>query len=185
MLESVANKRRYLTTSTLFPDPHSLLVGVIMKKANIVAAIIGMGFSSAVFIVTLGFRKFKNVPIGPEFFPRWLAIGLFACSAVLLVQALRTKSADDRPAPTLSIFDKGMQRLLAGAAVIVLYAFLWNSLGFIIATPLGVFALMFLLGLRRYRVMIAFSLGAMIVIFCSFRYLLGIDMPLGFLYGFV
>ena len=157
----------------------------IMKKANIVAAIIGMGLSAAVFIVTLGFRKFRNVPVGPEFFPRWLAIGLFICSAALLIQALRTKRADDSPAPTLSLFDKGMQRLLIGVAIIALYAFLWNSLGFIIATPLGLFALMFLLGLRRYRVMIAFSFGAMIVIFCAFRYLLGIDMPLGILYGLI
>ena len=154
-----------------------------MKKANIVAALVGMGLSAAVFIATLGFRKFRNVPIGPEFFPRWLAIGLFVCSVALLIQALRTRREDDGPAPTLSIFDKGIQRLLAGLGIIALYAFLWDSLGFIIATPLGLFGLMFLLGLRRYRVMIAFSFGAMIVIFCAFRYLLGIDMPLGFLYG--
>ena len=156
-----------------------------MKKANIVAAIIGMGFSVGVFIVTLGFRKFRNVPVGPEFFPRWLAIGLFICSAVLLVQAIKTKPANDASAPTLSLFDKGMQRLLIGIAIIVVYAFSWNFLGFIIATPFGIFALMFLLGLRRYPVMIAFSFGAMIVIFCAFRYLLGIDMPLGILYGII
>ena len=156
-----------------------------MKKANIIAGIIGMGFSSAVYIATLGFRKFKNVPIGPEFFPRWLAIGLFICSAVLLVQAIRAKSADNSPAPTLSFFDKGIQRLLIGVGIIVVYAVSWNFLGFIIATPLGLFALMFLLGLRRYPVMIVFSLGAMIVIFCAFRYLLGIDMPLGILYGLI
>ena len=154
-----------------------------MKKANIIAAIIGLGFSSAVYIATLGFKKFKNVPIGPEFFPRWLAIGLFICSAALLVQAIKAKPSGGRPAPTLSIFDRGMRRLLAGVAIIVVYALSWNFLGFIVATPLGLFALMFLLGLRRYRVMAAFSLGAMIVIFCAFRYLLGIDMPLGFLYG--
>lgn len=161
-----------------------------MKKANIVAAIIGMGLSVVVYTITLGFKQFKNVPIGPEFFPRWLAIGLFICSAVLLVQAIRVKPAapksplaDDRPAPTLSVFDKGIQRLLIGVAIIVVYAFSWNLLGFVIATPLGLFALMFLLGLRRYAVMITFSLGAMLVIFCAFRYLLGIDMPLGFLYG--
>jgi len=156
-----------------------------VKKANIIAGIIGMGFSCAVYIVTLGFRKFKNVPIGPEFFPRWLAIGLFICSAVLLVQAIRGKSADDHPAPTLSLFDKGIQRLLIGVGIIVVYAISWNFLGFIIATPLALFAIMFLLGLRRYWAMIAFSLGAMIVIFCAFRYLLGIDMPLGILYGLI
>ena len=156
-----------------------------MKKANIVAAIIGMGFSVGVFIVTLGFRKFRNVPVGPEFFPRWLAIGLFACSVALLVQALKTKPASDKPAPTLSLFDKGMQRLLIGLAVVLIYAFSWNFIGFIIATPFGIFALMFVLGLRKYPAMIAFSFGAMIVIFCAFRYLLGIDMPLGILYGII
>jgi putative tricarboxylic transport membrane protein len=156
-----------------------------VKKANIIAAIIGMGFSSAVYIATLGFRKFRNVPIGPEFFPRWLAIALFICSAALLIQAIRVKPAGDRPAPTLGFFDKGIQRLLIGVGIIVVYAVSWNFLGFVIATPLGLFAFMFLLGLRRYRVMVAFSLGAMIVIFCAFRYLLGIDMPLGVLYGLI
>lgn len=78
-----------------------------------------------------------------------------------------------------------MQRLLIGAGIFVVYAVSWNFLGFIIATPLGLFAFMFLLGLRRYWVMIAFSLGAMIVIFCAFRYLLGIDMSLGILYGLI
>ena len=168
-----------------------------MKKANITAAIIGIGFSACIYIATLSFKKFKNVPIGPEFFPRWLAIGLFICSAVLLFQAIKTKPAEakpgteggppapNNPAPTLSLFDKGMQRLLFGLAIIIVYAISWNFLGFIIATPLGLFALMFLLGLRRYKVMVAFSLGAMIVIFCAFRYLLGIDMPLGFLYGII
>ncbi|MDR0386874.1 MAG: tripartite tricarboxylate transporter TctB family protein [Treponema sp.] len=154
-----------------------------MKKANIAAAVIGMGFSSAAFIVTLGFKKFKNVPIGPEFFPRWLAIGLFVCSGVLLIQALRVKPGHDEPAPTLSPLDRGMRRLLIGAAIIVVYAVSWNFLGFLVATPLGIFALMFLLGLRRYRVMIIFSLSAMLVIFCAFRYLLGINMPMGLLDG--
>jgi putative tricarboxylic transport membrane protein len=156
-----------------------------MKAANIIAAITGMAVSSAMFIVTLGFKKFRNVPVGPEFFPRWLAVGLFICSVVLFVQALKIKPADDKGSPTLSFFDRGMQRLLVGAAIIVIYAASWNFLGFIIATPLAIFAIMFLLGLRRYRVMIIFSLGAVIVIFCAFRYLLGIDMPIGFLDGII
>ena len=148
-----------------------------------IAAIIGMGFSSITFIITLGFKKFKNVPVGPEFFPRWLSIGLFVCSVALLVQALKTKRAGDKAAPTLSLRDRGMQRLLVGAAIIVVYAACWNLLGFLLVSPLALFALMFLLGLRRYRVMVIFSLSAVIVIFCAFRYLLGIDMPMGFLDG--
>jgi putative tricarboxylic transport membrane protein len=154
-----------------------------MKKANVIAAIMGMGFGATMFAITLGFKKFKNVPVGPEFFPRWLAVGLFICSLTLLVQAFMIKPADNKPAPTLSLFDRGMQRLLVGAVLVVVYAACWNLLGFILATPVALFALMFLLGLRRYRVMVVFSLGAVVVIFCAFRYLLGIDMPMGFLDG--
>jgi putative tricarboxylic transport membrane protein len=152
-----------------------------MKKANVIAAIMGMAFSSTMFIITLGFKKFKNVPVGPEFFPRWLSVGLFICSLALLVQAFKTNPADSKPAPTLSVFDRGMQRLFIGTAIIVLYAVSWNFLGFLLATPLALFGLMFLLGLRRYRAMAVFSLCAVVVIFCAFRYLLGIDMPMGFL----
>lgn len=154
-----------------------------MKKANIIAAIIGMGFSFAVFVITLSFKQFKNVPVGPEFFPRWLAIGLFIFSGTLLVQALKVKPAEDYPAPTLSLFDKGMLRLLSGVAIIVVYAISWNFLGFIIATPLALLGLMALLGLRKFPMMLIFSLCVMVVVFCAFRYLLGIDMPLGFLDG--
>jgi putative tricarboxylic transport membrane protein len=153
-----------------------------MKKANIAAAIAGMGVSAAAFIVTLGFKQFKNVPVGPEFFPRWMAAGLFVCSLGLLVQSVKAKSSGG-PSPTLSPFDQGMRRLLIGAAIIVVYGISWDFLGFIAATPPGLFALMALLGLRNLRKMIIFSLSAMIVIFCAFRYLLGINMPMGFLEG--
>jgi putative tricarboxylic transport membrane protein len=153
-----------------------------VKKANIAAAIAGMGVSAAAFIITLGFKQFKNVPVGPEFFPRWMAVGLFVCSLALLLRSVKAQSGGG-PSPTLSLFDRGMQRLFIGAAIIVVYGISWNFMGFIIATPLGLFALMALLGLRSFRQMIVFSLSATVVIFCAFRYLLGINMPMGFLEG--
>lgn len=154
-----------------------------MKKANIVCAVAGMLLSLFAFIKTFGFKQFQNIPIGPEFFPRYLAAGLFLCSAALLLQALSTNPAKDRPAPTICPRDKGIQRLLAGLLIILVYALLWEVLGFIIVTPPALFALMFLLGLRRYVLMGVFSLGTMVVVFGAFRMFLGIDMPLGILYG--
>ena len=154
-----------------------------MRKANIVGAVMGMGFSAAAFIMTLGFKKFKNVPVGPEFFPRWMAIGLFICSAALLIQALLVKPAGDKPAPTLSLRDKGMQRLLMGVAIVVIYALCWEILGFLIATPLAAFGLVFLLGYRKFPVMIIFSLGAAAVVYSTFHFFLGVDMPMGVLRG--
>ena len=140
-----------------------------------------MLFSAVAFIMTLSFRQFQNVPVGPEFFPRYLAAGLFICCLVLFLQQFRYR--DKRPAPVISLRDKGMQRLLKGGAIILVYALLWEVLGFVIVTPLAVFALMFLLGMRKYPAMIIFSLAAMLVIFSAFRFFLGVDMPLGLLDG--
>ena len=152
-----------------------------MKTANIICGLVGMAFSATAFIVTFSFRQFKNVPIGPEFFPRYLATGLFICSAVLFIQAFLTDPKKDKKAPTISPLDKGMQRLFAGIAIIVAYALCWEFLGFIIATPLAMAGMMLLLGYRRYLMMVIFSLGTTLVIFGAFRVFLNVDMPLGLL----
>jgi putative tricarboxylic transport membrane protein len=140
-----------------------------------------MAFSAAAFIKTLSFRQFKNVPIGPEFFPRYLAAGLFICSAILVIQALIINPEKNKKAPTISPLDKGMQRLFAGIAIIVAYAFCWEPVGFIISTPLAMAGMMLLLGYRRYLMMVIFSLGTTAVIFGAFRFFLSVDMPMGLL----
>ncbi|GMO41958.1 MAG: hypothetical protein Pg6C_03100 [Treponemataceae bacterium] len=150
------------------------------KTTDMVCALIGMLFSGGAFTMTLFFKKFKNVPVGPEFFPRWLAVGLFICSAALFVQAVRRPAQTDNQTPAVNP-RQGIQRLLIGMVIIALYAISWEPVGFLITTPLVLFALMFLLGLRRYPVMAGFALGAAGVIFCAFKFLLGIDMPLGVL----
>ena len=152
-----------------------------MKKANIVSGIIGMAFSSFAFIQTLSFRQFLNVPVGPEFFPRRLAVGLFICSTVLVLQSLLKKTTNDKPAPTISPLDKNMQRLLLGIAIIIIYALCLEPVGFIIITPLAMFAIMLLLGFRKYLFMALFALAATAIVFSVFSYVLNITLPLGLL----
>ena len=151
-----------------------------MKKANIVAAIIGMLFALAAFLKTLTFKKFTNVPVGPEFFPQILAIALFICCLILFITSILKKD-DKEKAPTISPLNKDMQKLLAGLLVIVVYALLWEVIGFIIATPIAVFVMIFILGRRNYLTMAIVSVAATVVIFCAFKFLLKIEMPMGFL----
>ncbi|QTQ11383.1 tripartite tricarboxylate transporter TctB family protein [Treponema parvum] len=151
-----------------------------MRIANIIAAVIGMFLSATAFIITLSFKHFKNVPIGPEFFPRWLSTGLFICCAVLLIQNIVDKN-NKTPAMTLSLKDKGMQRMLIGLAIIIVAAALWYVTGFIITTPFVLFAFMVLLGKREWKTMVVFSIVSTAVIFLAFKFLLGIDMPMGLL----
>ena len=152
-----------------------------MRKANFFCALVGMAVSGTAFFMTLGFKKFKNVPVEPAFFPRILTIGLFISSLILLIQAITADPKKDKKSPTISPMDKGMRRLFAGIAIIVVYALLWEPLGFIISTPLAMAGMMFLLGYRNYLKMVTFSLGTMIVVFGAFKFFLTVDMPLGVL----
>jgi putative tricarboxylic transport membrane protein len=156
-----------------------------VKKANIVCGLIGMAFSATAFVQTLSFRQFRNVPIGPDFVPRYLAGALFICSLVLFIQSIVLKPKSAEKAPTLSLFDKGMQRLLIGIVIIVVYALCWEILGFLIITPFAMAAVMLLLGMRKPLTMVLFSVGTTVVVYGAFRYILSIDIPLGVLRGLI
>ena len=88
-----------------------------MKKSNIVCALIGMIVSGFAFGYTFTFKKFKNVAVGPEFFPRALAVLLFACCLVLLVQnliPLLKGVSDTKENPTLSLRNPGIHQSQIG-----------------------------------------------------------------------
>ena len=151
-----------------------------MRKANIIAGGIGMLVSALAFVKTFSFKQFKNVPVGPEFFPRALAISLFICCLALVIQNVLDKSNTEK-APTLSLKNKDIQRMLIGLAIILVTAFLWSILGFLIVTPFTIFGLMFVLGKREWIKMAIISVAVTVVVFLAFRFLLGIEMPMGFL----
>ena len=152
-----------------------------MKKANIISAFIGMFVSATAFRYTFTFKQFKNVPVGPEFFPRVLAVALFIFCVLLLLTNLRDTEANKKTVPTMSLKNRGMQKALAGLAIVTAYAFLWEVLGFLIITPIAIFSMTLLLGKRSYIKMIIISVGATAIVFIAFKHLLGIQMPLGFM----
>ena len=152
-----------------------------MKKVNIISAVIGMIVSAAAFGYTFTFKQFKNVPVGPEFFPRVLATALFIFCALLLLTNLKTSESNKKSAPTMSLKNRGMQKALAGLAIVVIYALLWEVLGFLIITPIAIFLMTLLLGKREYIKMTVIAIGASAIVFIAFKYLLGIQMPLGFM----
>ena len=137
--------------------------------------------SAAAFGYTFTFKQFKNVPVGPEFFPRVLATALFIFCALLLLTNLKTSESNKKSAPTMSLKNRDMQKALAGLAIVVIYALLWEVLGFLIITPIAIFLMTLLLGKREYIKMTVIAIGASAIVFIAFKYLLGIQMPLGFM----
>ncbi len=150
-----------------------------MKKANLIAAVIGMVFSLVCFVDTFSFKQFKNVPVGPEVFPRILAVGLFICCLALFLLNLRDTEENSQPAPTLSLKDPYILKAIFATLVIVVYALLWEPVGFLFISPFALFVLTYLMGKRDWKMMIVVSILMPIVTWAIFRYLLGITLPMG------
>lgn len=139
------------------------------------------------------FYQLPGVP-GPTTFPRLLGI-VFALAGLWLLispkelsrgkkegaDAAETPSPGRRPAAA-----GGVLRRLAASwhfytlwAVILAYLWVMPNLGFPLATFLLLAVFVFLLGERRWPVVLALSLTATVLIYVSFKMGLSVRLPLG------
>lgn len=149
-----------------------------MAFANILGALAFIAVAAYAFVQSLAFKQFKNVPVGPEVFPRMMAAALAISCAALLIQSLRGK-AQGKAAPTLSLKSRGMRRMLLCAGVVAALIALWNVAGFWILGPLSMFAVMWLMDMREYKTMAIVSLAVVLVVWLLFWKVLNISLPLG------
>lgn len=153
-----------------------------MKRADIIAGILGISLCFLIFYITSGFPEDQVVRIGPAFFPRLLAVGLGIFSAILLLSACIRKHAETHEG--FSIKDRGVQRGIISVGATVIYCLLFDYLGFITCTIIYLIFLMLLLKDRKYLQIASTSITATIAVFFIFKVLLNITLPMGSLYGF-
>lgn len=153
-----------------------------MKRADIIAGILGLALCFLVFYLTASFPEDQVVSVGPAFFPRLLAAGLGIFSAILLLTACTRKHIETHSA--FSFKDPGIQRGIISVAATVVYCLFFEYLGFITCSIIYLIFLMLLLKDRRYVQIAITSILTTIAIFFIFNVLLDITLPMGTLYGF-
>ena len=119
-----------------------------MKKANIVFGIIGLLLSAYVWISSADFPYDKIMILGPEFFPRVMAVAMAIASAGLLVQTFVSGAVGD--GKSISLKNPGIRRALIVFVAAVVYAALLPILGFIIDSLLFMMFMMYMLQFRSY-----------------------------------
>lgn len=149
-----------------------------VRFSDIICASVGVLLGAAAIEMTTHFKQFTNVPVGPEVFPRIMATGLILCSLALLLQAALRKAASES-APTLSLRDRGIQRMLIAAVLIVAFFLLWETVGFLILAPITLFLLMLDMDFRKFGRMALLSLGISVAVWLLFWQVLVIELPLG------
>ena len=118
-------------------------------------------------------RGFASDLLGPTFFPRLLAAALAVLATTLIVRAASGRS-DPAPLPAIRV------RLFWSTLGLTLaYVLLLPRLGFLIATPLLLGAVIWLLGLRRWATLAGAAVGFTLALYLVFARALHVLLPLG------
>jgi putative tricarboxylic transport membrane protein len=123
-------------------------------------------------------------PSGPRFFPLVVSVGLLVFGMLFLISTTlrRDRFLGEKAAVEGAATDWPTTGLVA--AILVVYAFLLDPLGYIVATALLFPAAAYVLGSRgRRKVLRNLAIGVVlgVVVFFSFTELLGVRLPDGLL----
>lgn len=146
-----------------------------MRKADIITGIFLMILAAGVMIEagTYARRGVQIEYFGPAFFPRILATALILCAGLLIVNAVRRRNLR-----RVEFIDGvGFHRLAVALAVGIVYWMAIDNTGFLIGTPIFLFALMTVLGARSWPQRIITSLVAPVALWALFEYFLVISLP--------
>ena len=115
------------------------------------------------FFAARGLPSGRDEP-GPVFFPTLLSFVLLVLALVIMVREWRSRSGEARPRSLLII------------GITVLYAVVFSSIGFALATALYGGAVTLVLGRRGWGVLM-FSAAATVSIYFIFGLVLGVPLP--------
>lgn len=147
-----------------------------MKRADALGGLALLVFAALYYQQSFSIvRGFASDRLGPAFFPRLLAIVLAVLAITLIVRAARGRS-DAAPLPPVRGGLLAATTLLTAAYVVVL-----PFAGFLLATPVLLAALIWLLGIRRWPQLLGVAVGIAIVLYLAFDRGLHVLLPRGML----
>lgn len=145
------------------------------KAGDLAVTLLLLVFAVVMFVLTLDFPApgQPNDP-GTAAFPRMIAVAL---GALALTRLLRPGQTEPLP--------RGGAALRVGGilALLVVYAALFEALGFVIATMLFLLGAMLLAGIKQVPYLILVPVGVSLVLFYLFSELLEVSLPRGFVEG--
>ena len=162
----------------------------MQAKKDIQAGVVLLLFSIILYFVLIpNFVESEGGLSGlsPQFFPNLsaIALGLFSAALIVLkiIELIKSRTQkrkkDDRPNDDTmdNQLPQDRFRPYLAAAILSGYFFLFDKLGFLIATPICLTALMLLFGLRKIFTIIITCVVVTTTLFVLFEY--GLKVPLG------
>lgn len=129
-------------------------------KSNIITGALLFALSAILYYLIpsqITMIKTKRLSMSPAFYPRGVIIAmallslLFAVSSFLQAQKIGSEKKDKMSDRESHFFGENFFRTLITMAILLAYIYLVEFLGFLIATPVALGALMYHMGTRRIR----------------------------------
>lgn len=146
---------------------------------------IGLGFvvfgAYMFYLSTTWPANYSSDPAGPSAIPKILCVGLMILGAILAVGGFGVKVKSEKPMVTKD------ELVLTGCltAACILYIVILPIIGYLLATPLLLAAILWLVGTKKPKTLILVSVIGTIVLFLLFYSLLQVNLPLGFMKRFI
>lgn len=122
----------------------------------------------------------ENVVVSPAFFPRMVAVLMIIMNLIrIIIMFFKEENFDSNRPPMTGA---GYKSALIALAVLVAYFTLNYLIGFLLATIVFVFGLMYLLGNHRFIQNAVFCLVVAFSISAIFKYVLVLPLPEGLLF---
>ena len=117
--------------------------------------------------------------MGPDVWPKIMAFGIIFFTAILLIKNWKKRPIEQQSSKEENVEKRSKSRMIAVLLVSFLYIYGMNQLGFLIATPLFVAAILYLMQYRRIRPFVIFPLLLTVIFFVIFIKVAEIPLPRG------
>lgn len=145
-----------------------------LRHTDKVAAVLLLGLSAVVWVVSRDFPSGFGETPGAAFFPR-----LIAASIAVLALALFARSLTEAERETHAVSTTAVGRFAVPVAFLVAYVALLPVLGFVLDTVLLLVALMWYSGVERFRVSLPLAVALGVALHYVFGEFLHIPLPEG------
>jgi putative tricarboxylic transport membrane protein len=120
-------------------------------------------------------------PLGPKAFPALVGGGLILSAVLLVFETLaKRRTLEDRMIEPRTKDEKHLVLVMIGMVVWSgLYYYVFETLGYPLATPLFLFGLLSYFNQRKYMTNVLVALGFTGIVYLLFSILLGVPLPSG------
>lgn len=156
----------------------------MFKREDLLIGIVSVLLGIFVLVIAAGFRVNTVMdPAGPAGVPSILAWVILVIGVILLVGGFFVpKPHEDKKAKWAKEFHEA-KPILYITVVCAAYLALLEYIGYLIATPLLIIGIMWVIKVRSIRSLLVTSVFTTIILFLVFSVVLRVSFPMGFLEG--